>query len=246
MIPLNEQRRASKQLHAIADRIDAFRAEFRDDATKGTEIRVPRTVDRAPANVTSTAGFGEDRRVGSVDERCADDPQPARDGYAKLIAHSHALRLLRRALHGKEAVLGLDLDLVGGLVQGLEIGGAGPGLEQLGVADLHRPARGDPVDAVDECAVDPDGRRPDRVVGGVVDRQALAVGVDDGGELDVVGRPRVAGVLSGSGVGDLGAGLLANLGDLAGGAPRRRGERARREGDDQGMAFHVLSLKDDS
>ena len=38
MIPLNEQRRASRQLHAIAEKIDGFTREFHDESTKGTGI----------------------------------------------------------------------------------------------------------------------------------------------------------------------------------------------------------------
>jgi hypothetical protein len=38
MIPVTEQRRANRQLHSIADKIDAFMVEFRDEATKGTGI----------------------------------------------------------------------------------------------------------------------------------------------------------------------------------------------------------------
>jgi hypothetical protein len=38
MLTLNERRRAGRLLHAIADTIDAFRMEFRADATKGTGI----------------------------------------------------------------------------------------------------------------------------------------------------------------------------------------------------------------
>jgi hypothetical protein len=38
MIPLTEQRRANRLLHAIANRIDDFRIEFHGDRTKGTGI----------------------------------------------------------------------------------------------------------------------------------------------------------------------------------------------------------------
>ena len=38
MVSLIEQQRASRQLHAIADKIEGFTREFHGDATKGTGI----------------------------------------------------------------------------------------------------------------------------------------------------------------------------------------------------------------